>query len=228
MNVESKIKFRAYLFIVAGFIVLILLIGIIYALLAALLVFLFWRAYKWLKLMHWWNSESLFTRQMIEYITNRLDEGNASRNLWVRGLAIPETAEYGRNYRVELMARPMIIEKESANLVEGWTEWGATRLEEHVIPLSPEDLTSNVGFEDRPIPLGQLMVARVAFEVLVAEHALELLNVPSPRAAVSRGSCQRNSTGSIKAAQKERLGNNSSMRRMPRSMPVQSNFLPLN
>jgi hypothetical protein len=186
MSVESKIKFRAYAFIAAGFVVLAFIVGILYALWIALLTFLLWRAFKWMKLMHWWKSESSLTRQMIEYITARLNEGEGSHNLWVSSLVLPEMAKYANDYRVELMARPMIIEKESPSLVDGWTDWGATRLEEYVMNIPAEELRNNVGSEGNPIPMGRVLIARVAFEILVAEHALGLLKVPDPRAVIAR------------------------------------------
>jgi hypothetical protein len=186
MSIESKIKFRVYAFVAAGFVVLAFIVGILYALWVALLVFLLWKAYKWLKVMRWWKSESQLTRQMAEYITSRTNEGMGSSNLWVTSLTVPEVREFAVKYHAELMARNPVIEKESANLIEGWTKWGASRLEEHVLSLSAGELSSDVGTEESPMPFGRLMIARTAFEIQVAEHALELLNVPDPRAEIAR------------------------------------------
>jgi hypothetical protein len=186
MSVESKIEFRAYAFIAVGFVVLYFIFGITYAFLAALLTLLLWKAYKWLKVMRWWKGESPLTRQMIEYITARLNEGVGSNNRWVSSLSLPEMAVYANGYRVELMARPMIIEKQSRSLIDGWTNWGATRLQEDVMNVPPEELESNIGSKEHPIPMAKVLIARAAFEILVAEHALELLNVSNPRAEIAR------------------------------------------
>lgn len=186
MSVESKIKFRAYAFIAAGFVVLVFIIGIKYAFLTALLAFLLWRAFKWLKMMRWWKSESPLTRHMAEYITNRINEGASSSNLWVASLVLPEVREFAVKYHTELMARNPIIEKESANLIEGWIGWGSSRLEEHVLHLSAEELANDVGTEGHPVPFGRLMISRTAFETLIAEHALEHLGVSDPRAEIAR------------------------------------------
>lgn len=185
MSVGSKIAFRAYSFIAAAFVVLAFIVGIKYALLFAVLAVLLWKAYGWLRVMRWWKRESPFTQQMIEHITARLNEGKDSSNLWVVSLTLPETAEFAKDYRVELMARPMIIEKEFPGQVDGWTMWGATRLD-GIVNASPEDLESNVGTKDDPIPMARVLVARAAFEVLLAEHALKLLNVAEPRAVIAR------------------------------------------
>jgi hypothetical protein len=186
MSVESKMKFRAYASIAGGFVVLSFIVGITYAFLTALLAVLLWNAYKWLKLMRWWRRESPLTRQMIEHISAQLNEGTKSKNVWVGSLTLPEMANYAKDYRVELIARPMMIEKESKNLAEGWTDWAASRLEEYVLKVPTEELEKNVGSKDHPILMGRVLIARVAFEILVAEHALRLLNIPDPRATIAR------------------------------------------
>ena len=183
MGVGSKIKWRVYGFSVAALIVLSFFIGVIYALLLVLLAFLSWKAYDSLRLMHWWKKESAISREMIEYINERLNEGIKSRNLWVQGLVLPEVAKFALDYRVELMARPRIIEKESSNPVDGWTEWGAARLDD-LMNASPELLGDNIGSEENPLLMGRMLIARAGFEVLVAEHALRLLNVKDPREAI--------------------------------------------
>ena len=186
MSVESKLRFRAYAFIAAGFIVLIFIVGIKLAFLIAVLAVLMWEAYKTLRMMKWWKSESTLTRQMIEYITAQLNEGTRSKNMWVGSLTLPEMANYAKDYRVELIARPMIIEKESKSLAEGWTDWAATRLEEYVLKVPAEELEKNVGSKDYPMLMGRVLIARAAFEILVSEHALRLLNIPDPRATIAR------------------------------------------
>ena len=186
MSVESKIKFRAYAFIVAVFVVLAFIFGILYTLWVALLAFLLWKAFQWIKMLRFWNNESLLNRQLIEYITAQLNEGDRSTNLWVKSLTLPEMKDFALKYRVELMARNAIIEKDSTNLIEGWTSWGASRLEEYVLQLSGEELANDIGSEEHQMPFGMVMVMRAAFEILVAEHALSLLKVQNPREAISR------------------------------------------
>lgn len=186
MSFESKMKFRIYACLVAGFVLLVFIVGLLYALSIALLAFLLWKAYLYAKLMHWWKGESPITHQIIEFIAERLNDGPNSKSLWVKSLASPETAELARNYRVELMARPMIIEKQSPSLIEGWTEWGATRLEECVLRLDAKELAENMGSETNPIPMGRIMVSKAALEITVAEHALALLGIPNSRQVVSQ------------------------------------------
>jgi hypothetical protein len=186
VSVESKFKFRIYALLGAAFIVLALIVGPLYAFLTALLAFLLWKVYTYSKSMRWWKSESTTSRQIIEFLIDRLNEGSNSRNCWVQSLALPEVSKFEKEYRVELMARPLIVEKESTDPVEGWTEWGATRLEDCVLRLSADELASNVGSEENPIPMLKVMIAKAAFEITVAEHALALLSVPNPREAVSR------------------------------------------
>jgi hypothetical protein len=185
MSVESKLTFRIGALALAAFIVLAFIIGVAYSIAVVLLVFLIWKVYSQAKLMRWWKRESPVTRQIIEFVNQRLNEGKESKNLWVQSLVLPEVAGLAKDYRVELMARPMIIEKESNNVIEGWTEWGATRLEDCVLRLSAEELASNVGSEENPIPMVKVMVAKAALEITVAERALALLSVPNPREAVS-------------------------------------------
>lgn len=186
MSVESKIKFRAYAFIAAGFIVLAFIIGILYALWVALLAFLLWKAYKWMKILRFWKKEPLLTRKIIEYATGRLNEGRNSSNLWVQSLKEPELADFALNYHVELMARPTLIEKEYSDLIEGWTEWGGSRLEECVLSLPTEVLADNVGKQGNQIPMYGVMISKAALEIQIAEYALGLLNVQNPRETVSR------------------------------------------
>lgn len=186
MSTESKMTFRIYAFSALAFIVLALIVGFVYAILIALLAFLLWKIYSYSKLMRWWKGEPFVSRQIIDFVTERLNEGTKSKNLWIQSLTTPEVAEFDRNYRVELMARPMIIEKGSSNVIEGWTEWGATRLEENVPTHSVEELGENVGNKENPLPMLKLMIAKAAFEILIAEHALALLNVPNPRKVVSQ------------------------------------------
>lgn len=186
MRIESMIKFRIYAFFVAGFVVLALIIGALYAFLATLFAFFSWKSYKWLKLMRWWKSESDSTRQIVEYIVARLNEGRSSNNMWIQSLTEPEVADFAREYRLELIARPIIIEKESSNLIEGWTEWGATRLEDCVLRLPADELANNVGSKENPIPFLKVMIAKTAFEILIAEHALGIFNAVNPRQLVSR------------------------------------------
>jgi hypothetical protein len=192
VSVESKIKFRIYALLGAAFIALAFIVGPLYAFLIALLAFLLWKAYTYSKSMRWWKSESVTSRQIIEFIIGSLNEGSNSKNCWVQSLALPEVSEFAKEYRVELMATPLIIEKEPKNLVEGWTEWGATRLEDCVLRLSAEELASNVGSEENPIPMLKVMIAKAAFEITVAEHALALFSVPNPREAVSRRLVSKN------------------------------------
>lgn len=187
MGVKSKIKFRAYAFIAAGFVVLIFIVGITYAFLAALLAFLLWNAYQWMKMLRFWNSQSVLSRQIVEYITAHLNEGDRSSNLWVKSLTLPEMKDFALTYRVELMARNAIIEKESANLIEGWTEWGSTRIDENVLQQTDEVLNSNIGSEEKPIRMKDVLIEKGAFETLVAEYALKLLGVDDPRSTI----CQR-------------------------------------
>jgi len=186
MSAESKLKFRIGMLSLAAFVVLVFIIGVAYSIAVALLAFLIWKVYSQAKLMRWWKRESPVTRQIIEFVNQRLNERKESKNLWVKSLVLPEVAEFAKDYRVELMARPMIIEKESNNVIEGWTEWGATRLEDCVLRRSAEELASNVGSDENPIPMLKVMVAKAALEITVAEHALALLSVPNPREVVSR------------------------------------------
>jgi hypothetical protein len=118
MSVESKIKFRILVFIAAAIILLAWIVGIVYAFSIALLAFILWKAYSYIKMMRWWKGESAVSRQMIEYVTERLNEGKQSKNVWVQSLTVPEVSKFALDYRVELMARPMMIEKESPNAIE--------------------------------------------------------------------------------------------------------------
>lgn len=186
MSVESKIKFRIFVFLAAAIILLAWIVGVVYALSIALLVFILWKAYSYMKMMRWWRGESAVSRQMIEYVTERLNEGKRSKNLWVQSLTVPELTKLALDYRVKLMARPKMIEKESPNAVEGWTEWGGTRLQDCVLQHSVEELAANMGSDENPLPMLKLMIAKAAFEILVAEHALKLLNVPNPREPISQ------------------------------------------
>ncbi len=186
MSVESKIKLRIFLFLAAAIILLAWIVGIVYALSIALLAFILWKAYSYIKMMRWWKGESAVSRKMIEYVTERLNEGKRSNNLWVQSLIVPEATKLALDYRVELMARPKMIEKESPNVVEGWTGWGGTRLQDCVLQHSVEELAANMGSDENPLPMLKLMIAKAAFEILVAEHALKLLNVPNPRELISQ------------------------------------------
>ena len=191
VSVESKIKFRVVGFIAAAIILLAWIVGMVYALSIALLAFMLWKAYSYIKMMRWWKGESAVSRQMIEHVTERLNEGKHSKNVWVQSLTVPEVSKLALDYRVELMARPMIIEKESPNAIEGWTEWGGTRLRDCVLQHSVDELAANVGSDEHPLPMLKLMIAKAAFEILVAEHALNLLNVRNPREPISQRTLSR-------------------------------------
>jgi hypothetical protein len=43
-----------------------------------------------------------------------------------------------------------------------------------------------MGSDEHPLPMLKLMIAKAAFEILVAEHALKLLNVSNPREPISK------------------------------------------
>ena len=186
MSVESKIKFRVYAFSVGAFIIVAFLLGVVRALVIALLVFLLWKTYSYVKLMRWWKGESPTTRQIIEFVTQRLNEGANSKNFWVTTMTNSDVTQIAKDYRVELMARPMVIEKTSSDLIEGWTEWGSTRLEDCVLRHSSEELADNIGSDERPIPMLKLMIAKTALEITVTEYALTTLGVTNPRQVLSQ------------------------------------------
>jgi hypothetical protein len=123
---------------------------------------------------------------MMEYIAQRLNEGERSENLFVQSLTVPALAKSAKNYRLEISATPLVIEKTSPDPVEGWTDWGATRLRENMLQYSAEEWSANVGSDEHPLPMVKIMVSRAAFEVLIAEHGLRLLKVSDPRAAISQ------------------------------------------
>jgi hypothetical protein len=149
------------------------------------LAFLCWKTYTYIKLKQWWKNESTLSRQIIEFITERLNEGVNSKYFWVKSLAVSEMAEFAKDYRVLLMARPLVIEKESADLVEGWIEWAATRLDEYVFRMSADELAENMGSEEEPIPMMRVLIAKAAFEIVVSEYALSLLNIADARKRIS-------------------------------------------
>jgi len=186
MSIKGKIEFRIYIVLGIAFVVLGLAIGFLYSLLLALFAFALWKAYSYSKLMNWWKRESALSRQIIEFVSDRLNEGVDSQYFWVRSLTVPEVMEFAKTYRVELMARPLIIEKSTPNLIEGWTDWGSSRLEECVLSVPAEELGRNVGSAENPIPMMRVMIAKAAFEIIVAEHALQLLSVSDPRQTISQ------------------------------------------
>lgn len=193
MNVESKLKFRIGLIAVAAVSLLAFLVGTVYALAISLLAFLLWKAYSKIKLLQWWKKQSATTRQLSDFISERLNEGSTSKNLWVQSLAVPELAQTNVDYRVELMARPMVIEKQSpSNLIEGWVEWASLRLDECVFSHDTESLGKNMSHsESNPIPLLHIMVAKAALEITVAEQALRLLGASNPRQLVSQRTLEK-------------------------------------
>jgi len=169
-----------------SFIVLWFIVGFVDAIAIALLGVLLWKAHGFFVSSRWWNSQSKFERQMADFVHRSISDGGRSSNTWLQMLAEPKLDSVRSDYELKLFMRRGMISAEQREPAQGWTDWGATRVDENVTNQTQQFLLTDVGSEGQPLLGWSLMIQKCAFEVLVAEHALGLLGVANPREAIQK------------------------------------------
>ncbi len=190
MGVESKIKARFRLIIIGIFVVLGIVVGVLRALEVTIGLFLIWKASGWFKLHQFWKKESAQSKRTMEYVIERLNEGIASNNLWIRYLATPEGRGTSSAYRVGLMAAAKLVEVKGGDPVEEWSCWASERIVE-CIETFYEGLTERVNVGGVPTTAFELITQQLELEFDVARHALSHLGVAHPSAKLGNavGKC---------------------------------------
>ena len=190
---ERKISARLYLFIGLSFLSLTFLLGISRTAILAVTVIFAWKAREVFLLKKVWRGETVFDKAMTEFTMSKLNEGSRSNNLWVAYLSDPELASTSKDYVVELLACPKLIRAESATEIQGWTKWRATRMEENLTNRDDDTLSERFSKDQngRAITIRDVMLQKTVLEITLAEHALKLLAVPDPRAAIATLAAER-------------------------------------
>jgi hypothetical protein len=131
-------------------------------------------------------------QRLTTFINEHLDVPSRNTSPWVQHLRQPENQEFGRQYRTILIerARELQLDILLTNQIKRWREWGATRIEEHVLDRE-DDLSRDIAPGGSIISSYDLMMNRAAFEVVVAEEALRILGVLDPRAVISTMALRR-------------------------------------
>ncbi len=130
------------------------------------------------------NSQE-FEREMLWFMARKLAKRAKSESLWVRALACDEMNTEQPSYPERVLAderqgRPAVLSD-----TEAWRLWGANRIEANLLDLDEDTLISRAAIKNLNNPsMRELLAARVAFEKSVAEHALALLDIPDPCAAI--------------------------------------------
>lgn len=184
MDTSKKMQMRLWLWLFALFIIAAIGVGPMRAALLSLAALAAWKAYSYFKLKKFWDQQPDPAKQTIEYATSLLNKQKPMNSLWVDVLARSDMRKVSTDYRVQLMAEAIICEKEDP--VESWTQWGASRMDVHIRNLPEEELAENFASEGVPQTVHDVMISRVAFEVIVAEHALRLHGIAEPRAAIAQ------------------------------------------
>ncbi|RSL18618.1 hypothetical protein EDE15_4208 [Edaphobacter aggregans] len=125
-------------------------------------------------------------KRLTDFIVAHLDDPSKNTSAWSEHLRKPENVEFALRYRESLTKRAEELRLNTlvTAQIKSWRKWGATRIEDYVLDPEDEPSLENVS-KSSPIDNHNLLVHRAAFEVIIAEEALRLLNVINPRAAVS-------------------------------------------
>ena len=124
-------------------------------------------------------------KKLITFIVEHVEVPSKNKSQWAQYLRQPANQEFAKQYRASLIekARELRLDSLLTAHIKYWREWGATRIEEHV--MDREDELSRDVAPGSSISSYDLMIERAAFEIVVAQEALRLLGVGNPEGKIA-------------------------------------------